>query len=199
MRRPFPIAVVLAVLMAMVTSASPTPSAQKEFIDSDQFFRAAIVSPRGPNGDDAKVEALLKQMSLEEKVGQMTQLTLEMVVTGHDQTVEIDQAKLDKAIKRYGVGSILNCYNQALPPEKWQRIITQIQTTAKQTRLGIPVIYGIDSIHGANYVQGGTLFPQELGMAATWDPELMQRAAEISAKETRAAGIPWSFSPVLDV
>ena len=107
--------------------------------------------------------------------------------------------KLQKAIAKYGVGSILNCYNQALTPEKWQDIITQIQTAAKKTRLGIPVIYGIDSVHGANYVQGATLFPQQTGMAATWNPELMKRGAEISAMETRAVGIPWSFSPVLDI
>jgi beta-glucosidase len=129
----------------------------------------------------------------------MTQLTLEMIVNGHDQNIEIDPAKLQKAISKYGVGSILNCYNQALPPDKWQDLITQIQTAAKKTRLGIPVIYGIDSIHGANYVQGATLFPQEIGMAATWNPELMKRGAEISAMETRAVGIPWSFSPVLDI
>ncbi len=138
-------------------------------------------------------------MTVEEKVGQMTQLTLEMIVSGHDQSVQIDPAKLQKAIGKYGVGSILNCYNQALTPGKWQDIITQIQTAAKKTRLGIPVIYGIDSIHGANYVQGATLFPQEIGMAATWNPELMKRGSEISARETRAVGIPWSFSPVLDI
>src|SRR5205085_1447952 len=78
--------------------------------------------------------------------------------------------------------------------------INQIQISAtRKTRLGIPVIYGIDSIHGANYIQGSTLFPQEIGMAATWNPELMKWATEIAAMETRAAGIPWSFSPVLDI
>ncbi len=98
------------------------------------------------------------------------------------------------------LGSILNVFDQALTPDKWHDIIRQIQETAtKKTRLGIPVIYGIDSIHGANYVQGATLFPQEIGMAATWNPELMKRGSEIAAMETRAAGIPWSFSPVLDI
>jgi beta-glucosidase len=167
--------------------------------DSDEFFRNAIRS-RDPGRDySQKIDALLKRMTVEEKVGQMTQLTLEMVVKGHDQSIEIDPAKLEKAIGKYGVGSILNCYNQALTPDKWQDLITQIQTAAKSTRLGIPVIYGIDSIHGANYVQGATLFPQEIGMAATWNPELMKRGSEISAMETRAVGIPWSFSPVLDI
>ncbi|HVE56677.1 MAG TPA: glycoside hydrolase family 3 N-terminal domain-containing protein, partial [Pyrinomonadaceae bacterium] len=104
-----------------------------------------------------------------------------------------------KAVNEYGIGSVLNVTNQALPIERWHEIIGGIQTAANKTRLKIPVIYGIDSIHGANYVRGATLFPQEIGMAATWNPELMRRAAEITAMETRAAAIPWSFSPVLDV
>src|SRR6202008_4750421 len=107
--------------------------------------------------------------------------------------------RLEKAILKYGVGSILNVKDQALPVEKWREIIGQIQEASQRTRLKIPVLYGIDSIHGANYVRGATLYPQEIGMAATWNPALMQRAAEIAAAETRAAGIPWSFSPVLDV
>ena len=122
-----------------------------------------------------------------------------MIANGRDQDIKIDPAKLEKAIVKYGVGSILNVSDQALTIDRWHEFIAQIQEAAKKTRLGIPVIYGIDSIHGANYVQGATLFPQEIGMAATWNPELMQRAAEITAIETRAAGIPWSFSPVLDL
>src|SRR3989441_1431014 len=168
--------------------------------DSDEFFQNAINSA-GPERDNSqKIEALLKRMTLEEKVGQMTQLTIGMISNGQDQNIQIDSAKLEKAIVRYGVGSILNVADQALTPDKWHDITRQIQEAAtKKTRLGIPVIYGIDSIHGANYVQGSTLFPQEIGMAATWNPELMKRATEISAAETRAAGIPWSFSPVLDI
>jgi beta-glucosidase len=168
--------------------------------DSDLFFQKTI-SSAGPERDNSqKIEALLKRMTLEEKVGQMTQLALEMISGGKDQNIQIDPAKLDKAIVRYGVGSILNVYDQALTADKWQEIITQIQTSAtKKTRLGIPVLYGIDSIHGATYVRGSTLFPQEIGMAATWNPELMKRGAEVAAIETRAAGIPWSFSPVLDI
>src|SRR5215510_14194560 len=167
--------------------------------DSDEFFQRT--TRRGPDHDyTQKIDDLLKRMTLEEKVGQMTQLAIAMVVTGNDQNVKIDQAKLDKAIVKYGVGSILNVSDQALTVDKWHEIIGQIQESAtKKTRLGIPMIYGIDSIHGANYVQGATLFPQEIGMAATWNPELMKRAEEFAAVETRAAGIPWSFSPVLDI
>src|SRR5882724_130925 len=168
--------------------------------DSDLFFQNAIRAA-GPQRDNSqKIEALLKRMTLEEKVGQMTQLAIGMISTGQDQNIQIDPDKLEKAIVRYGVGSILNVSDQALTPDKWHDTIRQIQEAAtKKTRLGIPVIYGIDSIHGANYVQGATLFPQEIGMAATWNPELMRRGSEIAAMETRAAGIPWSFSPVLDI
>jgi beta-glucosidase len=106
---------------------------------------------------------------------------------------------LHKAIAEYGVGSILNVYDQALPLEKWHEIQRTIQSEAKKTRMQIPVLYGIDSIHGTTYIEGGTLFPQPLGMAATWNPELMLRGSQISAAETRKVAIPWSFSPVLDV
>src|SRR5437773_3209975 len=167
--------------------------------DSDSFFQNAVRA-KGPGRDNSqKIEDLLKRITIEEKVGQMTQLAIGMIASGQDQTIQIDPAKLDKAIGQYGVGSILNVHEQALTVDKWQEIIGQIQTAAKKTRLGVPVMYGIDSIHGANYVQGSTLFPQEIGMAATWNPELMKRGSEIAAMETRAAGIPWSFSPVLDI
>src|SRR5437763_17117783 len=136
--------------------------------DSDLFFQNTSRAA-GPQGDNSqKIEALLKRITLEEKVGQMTQLAIGMIATGQDQTVQIDPAKLDKAIGHYGVGSILNVHEQALTVDKWHEIINQIQISAtKKTRLGIPVIYGIDSIHGAHYIQGSTLFPQERGMAAT--------------------------------
>jgi beta-glucosidase len=167
--------------------------------DSDEFFQAASRTPTAPRDRSKEVESLLKQMTLEEKVGQMTQLQIGMVTSGANQTIQIDPAKLEKAVVRYGVGSILNVQDQALTVDHWHQIIRQIQEAASKTRLKIPVIYGIDSIHGANYVQGATLFPQEIGMAATWNPELMKRAEELAAIETRAAGIPWSFSPVLDI
>jgi beta-glucosidase len=165
--------------------------------DSDEFFQRASRAPVTRRDIAQRVESLLRRMTLEDKVGQMTQL--EIVTTGQDQTIQIDPAKLEKAIGKYGVGSILNVNGQALTVDKWHVIIRQIQEAAARTRLRIPVIYGIDSIHGANYVQGSTLFPQEIGMAATWNPLLMQRLSEIAAVETRAAGIPWTFSPVLDL
>lgn len=189
----------LIVQLSSAFSVSIFAQINADFTDSDAFFRNAVRRPPAKRNDAARIEALLKKMTLEEKVGQMTQLTIDMVTSGDDQNVRIDAAKLEKAINLYGVGSILNVNNQALPIERWHELITGIQTAAMKNRLKIPVIYGVDSIHGANYVQGATLFPQEIGMAATWNPDLMKRAAEITAMETRAAGIPWSFSPVLDV
>jgi beta-glucosidase len=167
--------------------------------DSQAFFDSNVSARYRMPDPSAKVEALLKQMTLEEKVGQMTQLEIGQITDGGGNNIKINPAKLEKAISRYGVGSILNVKDVALSIDKWHEIIGAIQQAAQKTRLKIPVIYGIDTIHGANYVQGATLFPQEIGMAATWNPELMKRAAELAAMETRAAAIPWNFSPVLDV
>ncbi len=189
----------LALCFAFQLPLAIKAQTSSDLLDSDEFFQRA--TRRGPERDySQRIDALLARMTLEEKVGQMTQLAIGMIITGRDQDAKIDQAKLEKAIVKYGVGSILNVSDQALTLDTWHEIISQIQDVAvKKTRLGIPMIYGIDSIHGANYVQGATLFPQEIGMAATWNPELMKRASEIAAIETRAAGIPWSFSPVLDL
>jgi beta-glucosidase len=170
-----------------------------EVSDSQAVFRRLLRAP-APNVEAArKADELLAKMTLEEKVGQMTQLEISMVSTGRNQEIRIDPAKLEKAVAKYGVGSILNVADQALTLDRWHETIRQIQDAAKKTRLKIPILYGIDTIHGANYVQGATLFPQPLAMAATWNPELMMRASEVAAIETRAAGIPWTFSPVLDI
>jgi beta-glucosidase len=189
----------LALCFALQLPLAIKAQSNADLLDSDEFFQRT--TRRAPDRDYTKqIDALLARMTLEEKVGQMTQLALAMVITGKDQDAKIDPAKLEKAIVKYGAGSILNVSDQALTVDKWRDFIGQMQEAAtKKTRLGIPIIYGIDSIHGANFVQGATLFPQEIGMAATWNPELMRRSAEIAAIETRAAAIPWSFSPVLDL
>jgi beta-glucosidase len=183
-------------LSAAVPLAQPITD---EVDDSDVFFQKAIKRPAQKKDYSKDVAALVAKMTLEEKVGQMTQLEIGMVTKGEGDNIQIDPEKLEKAVVKYGAGSILNVKDQALTVDKWHEIITAIQTASQKTRLKIPVIYGIDSIHGANYIQGSTLFPQEIGMAATWNPALMQRGAEVSAAETRAAGIPWTFSPVLDL
>ncbi len=189
---------VLLILAVLMHPAFAAMAQVPGVIDSENHFREASKRPKRPDFS-ARIERLIRQMTVEEKVGQMTQLTIDMVTKGDDQGVEIDQEKLEKAVVKYGVGSILNVNNQAITLDHWHRIVGPIQQAAARTRLKIPIIYGVDSIHGANYVQGATLFPQELGMASTWNPALMQKAAEITAMETRAAAIPWSFSPVLDV
>lgn len=134
-----------------------------------------------------QVEALIRKMIVEEKVGQMTQLEIGQITSGGDSNIQIDPAKLQKAIVDYKVGSILNVNGHALPIDKWWEIIGAVQDASMKTRLKIPNIYGIDSIHGANYVRGATLYPQQIGMAATWNPALIQKAAEYTAMETRAA------------
>lgn len=154
-------------------------------------------------GLSPSVVALLGHMTLEEKVGQMTQISLEVVCKGYPsvhEPLEIDMASLRRALLDYHVGSILNVGTSAHTLPRWQQIITAIQDVAiKETRLRIPVIYGIDAVHGAGYTMGATLFPQHLGMAATWQPDLVRTEGEVTAYEVRACGIPWNFSPVLDI
>lgn len=173
-------------------------SQNTDLADSQVYFEKTIQRPKLKDYS-REIEALLKKMSIEEKVGQMTQLEIGQITSGGDSNIEIDKEKLKKAIIDYKVGSILNVNGHALSIDKWHSFIRAIQEASMKTPLKIPNIYGIDSIHGANYVKGATLFPQEIGMAATWNPLLMQKASEITAMETRAAAIPWSFSPVLDV
>ena len=155
---------------------------------------------------EAKADELLAQMTLEEKVGQMTQVTLDVIGEGKDRLSSYEPLSLDRdlvkrAVSQYHIGSFLNAANnRALPKEKWYEVVKEIQDINKaETRLGIPVIYGLDMIHGATYTAGATMFPQQIGQAASRNPELVKRGAEITAYETRASGIPWNFSPVLDL
>ncbi len=169
-------------------------------VDSHVFLQTNIAPPAGPSAATfaAAVDKLLARMTLKEKIGQMTQLEIGMITDGQDQAIQINPEKLHKAVVDYGVGSLLNVKDEALSPEKWHEIIRAIQSEARKSRLQIPVLYGIDTIHGPNYIKGATLFPQPLGMAATWNPALMLHGSQIAAAETRKAAIPWSFSPVLD-
>lgn len=146
--------------------------------------------------DRQKAEVLLKQMTLDEKIGQMTQVTLGVVSTPEDGV--LNAAALAKAVIDHKVGSILNVTNHALTVEQWHTVLTQIQDEAKKTRLKIPVIYGLDGIHGQTYTLDATLFPQNIGMAATRNPELAVSVTKVAAKELRASGVRWNFAPVLD-
>ena len=156
----------------------------------------AIAAATQTPADRQKVESLLRQMTLDEKVGQMTQVTLGVVSTQQDGV--LDPTALAKAINEYKVGSILNVTNHALTAQQWRTVQTQIQDEAKKTRLKIPVIYGLDGIHGQTYTLESTLFPQSIGMAAARNPELVAAAAKVTAKELRASGVRWNFAPVLD-
>jgi beta-glucosidase len=155
---------------------------------------------------DEQVAALMAKMTLEEKVGQMAQVTLDVITKGKseyesDEPLQLELAIVRKAILEYKVGSVLNtANNRARSLEKWNEIIGQIQKVATtESRLKIPVIYGIDAIHGTTYTAGATFFPQQIGQAATWNRALVRKGAEVCAYETRASGSPWTFSPVLDL
>jgi beta-glucosidase len=150
--------------------------------------------------DLQKAEALVKKMTIEEKVGQMTQVTLAVVAKGGwgNQDGALDTAALRKAVVNYKVGSILNVTAHALDVDMWRQIITQMQDEAKKTRLKIPIVYGLDGIHGQTYTLNSTLFPQNIGMAATRNPVLAAAVAKVTAKELRASGVRWNFAPVLD-
>ena len=157
---------------------------------------------------DPKIEdsitTIISKMSTEEKVGQTCQITLDAILLKDSTNTlvephQIDENKLDKAIVEYNVGSVLNVSNHTFSLNKWNSIIKDIQAVALKTNHKIPVIYGVDAIHGATYIQNSTLFPQEIGLAATWDISHARKMAEITAYETRASGVPWNFSPVLDL
>jgi beta-glucosidase len=151
----------------------------------------------------ARVDALLARMTVEEKVGQMTQLTIGVVAaegTPQRDSVRIDPAKLREALVDRHVGSLLNVVGGSLTLDGWHSLIGQVQDVAtRETRLGIPVLYGIDFVHGANYTRGGTIFPHNLGLAATFDVDLARTAGEVTGDEALASGLPWNFAPVLDV
>jgi beta-glucosidase len=152
---------------------------------------------------DSQIEDLISSMSIEEKVGQTCQVTLDVVTqfNGNAAVVpaQIDEAKLMEALIDYRVGSILNVGSHTISREEWSSIINDIHKPFLNGKSRIPVIYGIDAIHGMNYTVGGTLFPQEIGLAATWNPQLVESCAAKTAYEVRASGIPWNFSPVLDL
>ncbi|MCH5239046.1 MAG: glycoside hydrolase family 3 C-terminal domain-containing protein [Muribaculaceae bacterium] len=150
---------------------------------------------------ELRVKEIVSKMSLEDKIGQMCEVAIDMVqcdtlVNGQ---VELDPVKLDSIISKYRVGSVLNVpMSFAQTPEAWYRIISGIQE-ASMKELGIPDIYGVDQNHGASYTAGGTLFPQEINMAASFNRELVREGARITAYESRACDIPWVYNPVMDL
>ena len=154
------------------------------------------------NTANAKARAVLLQMTLEEKVGQMAQVTVD--VLGKNQVAgtpfQLDSLKVNEAIVKYKLGSVLNTVDtRAMSTGWWNGIITMLQKETAKTKLAIPLIYGVDAIHGATYVADATFFPQEIGQAATWNRQLVFNAASITAYETRTTAVTWNFSPVLDL
>ena len=147
---------------------------------------------------EAAVEAKLAEMTLEEKVGQMTEVAIDIL--GHWENGEfvLDQDKLDNAIGKYKVGSVLNTPVVGQTPEKWQEIIGKIQEVSMK-ELGIPCVYGLDQNHGASYVMGATYLPQNINVGATFNPEIAYEAGQITAYESRAANCPWTYSPTVDL
>ncbi len=147
---------------------------------------------------ESKINAMVKQMTLEEKAGQMAQVSIESLGSIKDGKFSFNQDKFKDAVVNYKIGSILNTPGLQ-NAQQWNAIIEEIQNAAKETKMKIPVLYGLDDNHGVNYVAGSTLFPQEIGQAATWNPQLIFNAGVITAYESRAASVPWTFSPVLDL
>jgi beta-glucosidase len=175
-------------------------SCQNDSIQNDSISSSLLLDSK----TEDSINNLIDKMTTKEKVGQTCQITLDAILKKDTLGVllephEIDQKKLNIALIDYNVGSILNVSNHTFSLEKWNNIIDIIQYTALNTNHKIPIIYGVDAIHGATYIKNSTLFPQEIGLAATWDTSHARIMAEITAYETRASGVPWNFSPVLDL
>lgn len=149
---------------------------------------------------EAQVEQTLKKLTLEEKIGQMMELVTDLFGANDKNGVfYIDEHKTDSILSRYKIGSILNAPNTCAPTAKqWEKYIAQIQKISMK-RIGVPCVFGLDQNHGSTYTQGGTLFPQNINVAATFNREIARRSAEATAYETRAVSIPWTYSPTVDL
>ncbi|WP_211093193.1 glycoside hydrolase family 3 N-terminal domain-containing protein [Flammeovirga agarivorans] len=182
-------------LAASIYSCSPTTA--NDFNNIEKIASSNL-------SNEEKARQIVQKLTLEEKVGQMTQITLDVITKGKnafesDEPLSLDAKLVKEAIAKYKVGSVLNtANNRARTPEKWNEVITMLQKES-MSEIGVPLLYGVDAIHGTTYTAGATFFPQQIGMAATWNPELNRIGSEICAYETRASSIPWTFSPVLDM
>ena len=169
------------------------------------IFSFFLISSSTNSDIDKRIDSIMSDMSIEQKIGQMAQINLTVIANGPDkwssfEPLQIDKDRIEKAINKYHVGSILNTTNnRARDISTWNKIIDEIQSYALSSKTAIPILYGIDGIHGATYIDGATMFPQQIGTAATWDIKNSFNMGMVTAYETRAAGIPWNFSPVLDL
>ena len=149
---------------------------------------------------EAKVDQTLKKLTLEEKVGQMMEVVIDLIGANDKNGVfYIDEQKADSIFTHYKIGSILNAPNTCAPTaQQWEKYMAQIQKLSMK-RMGVPCIFGLDQNHGSTYTQGGTLFPQNINVAATFNREIARRSAEATAYETRAVSVPWTYSPTVDL
>jgi beta-glucosidase len=168
--------------------------------------QAPMLSPALPQDPvtEQAIEQRLAHMTLEEKIGQMTQLTVDVLLPPDpnrkpDDPFRPDPALLDSVFQRYKIGSILNVpHSTPLDPDSWHALLAILQEAALAAT-GIPLLYGVDQIHGASYTRGATLFPQNIALAATFNPQHAAATGRIAAYETRAGSIPWTFAPILDL
>ena len=151
-------------------------------------------------GVENQVEAALKKLSLDEKIGQMCELTIDVITDMKSPEFKLNEEALKNVFEKYHVGSILNVpKGVAQKPEVWSALIRRLNQLSMETCSGVPQIYGVDQIHGASYTWGATLFPQEVGQAASFNRAIPRRVSEIAAYESRACLIPWVYSPVMDL
>ena len=160
---------------------------------------SSVIVPQTGKQIEKMVRKQIRNMTIEEKVGQMTQINLGVLI---DKSVKdgvaFDQEKLAEAFDKYKVGSVLNSTSRALTLDEWHGVINTLQDKALSSEQAIPLLYGIDAIHGVTYTQGSTLFPHNIGLAASRDLALVKRATKATAMEVRATGVRWNFDPVLD-
>ena len=150
--------------------------------------------------DEAKIDKIIAGMSIEEKAGQMTNMTLQTIASEKNGTVILDMARLKEAISKYHIGSYQNVLTHTYTVQEWHSFLDEIQAvTLRLEKHKVPSLYCIDAVHGANYTKGSTLFPHNIAMAATRNPTLATLGGQITAAEVRATGIRYNFSPVLDV
>lgn len=187
----------MLVILIIFISACNTDKKDTETAKSQE------VKTNGQIGDiDKRVEEVLSQMTLQEKVGQVSQVDIHYLMKKQWEKGGLDPARLEEVIVKYNIGSILSGGGGSPDnntPTEWVKMVNEIQSYTEKTRLKIPIIYGVDAVHGHNTLKGSVIYPHNLGVAATWNPELASKSASLTANELYASGIRWNFAPSLDV
>jgi beta-glucosidase len=187
MKRTLSFLILLSFLLTSCGEATLTPVATPEPTATNN--ESSVVTPTDSSQPiDARVEDLLKQMTLDEKIGQMTQVEKNSIRPGD--------------ITKYFIGSILSGGGGSPAnntTKDWYAMVEGFQNEALETRLGIPILYGVDAVHGHGNLLNATVFPHNIGLGATNNPELVEKIGRATAEEILATGIPWNFSPVVAV